>query len=107
MKIAIHPAAPWYHGSPLALQELQSGSTVTQWRQLAEAFSHKPAMLCYDDNGQITHNGQEPGRLYVIDEPVQVGVDLLPHPRSTMDANAEYLTQRPLRLRLVGPPVNP
>lgn len=101
MEIKINPNGPWYHGSPMELQELRTGSTVTQWRALAEAFSHKPAMLCYEDDGTITHNGTAKGYLYVIDEPAEPGRDLMPHPRTTMDENAEFLTTRPLRVRLI------
>jgi hypothetical protein len=30
----------WYHGSPLELKILRKGSTITQDRELAMAFSH-------------------------------------------------------------------
>jgi hypothetical protein len=102
MTIEIIPEGLWYHGSPMLLSELRAGSTITQWRALAEAFSHKPHRLCYDDRGRIEHDGQEKGYLYVIDEPVEIGQDIYPHPRSTMDANAEFLTKRPLRVKLVA-----
>ena len=50
--------ALWYHGSPLSLGELATGSTITQWKELAEAFSHKPSTLQYDDIlGSIRHDG--------------------------------------------------
>ena len=102
MKLSTDPQGLWYHGSPLRFSELREGSTVTQWRELAEAFSHKPTVLGYDDNGSITHNGTAPGYLYVVDEPAAIGPDLYPHPRTTMDPNAEFLTRRPLQVRLVG-----
>ncbi|MBQ7654930.1 MAG: hypothetical protein IJI53_08215 [Clostridia bacterium] len=102
MKIPFQPDGVWYHGSPVLFTELKAGSTITQWRALAEAFSHKPGMLSYDDDGTVTHNGKEPGYLYVIVEPVSVGVDCDPHPRTVMDANAEFLTKRPLRVRLIA-----
>lgn len=101
MDIKIYPNGTWYHGSPMKFSELRAGSTVTQWKELAEAFSHKPRMLCCDDGGVITHNGRLKGYLYVIDEPVEVGRELSPHPRTTMDENAEFITSRPLRVRLV------
>ena len=47
MTIEITPEGLWYHGSPMLLSELRAGSTITQWRALAEAFSHKPHRLCY------------------------------------------------------------
>lgn len=101
MIITISPDALWYHGSNVRFDILREGSTITQWRQLAEAFSHKPTQLSYDDSGLIHHNGVEPGYLYIIDEPIQIGKDILPHPRTTMDANAEFITLRPLKVKLL------
>ena len=101
MKVPFQPNGVWYHGSNVRFNELRTGSTITQWRALAEAFSHQPGMLSYNDFGEITHNGTEKGYLYVIDEPVTVNVDCYQHPRTVMDANAEFLTKRPLRVRLI------
>lgn len=101
MKLEIQPDGIWYHGSDQILTHLRTGSTITQWRALAEAFSHKPTLLGYEDDGTITHNGTKKGILYVIDEPLVPGVDIFPHPRTTMDANAEFLTARPLKLRKI------
>ena len=36
---------PWYHGSPLQLKRLRAGSTITQDRDLARVFSHKPSLV--------------------------------------------------------------
>lgn len=102
MKIKIDPNGIWYHGSNVIFSELREGSTITQWRELAEAFSHQPSMLCCDDDGTITHNGEQKGYLYVIDEHIEIGEDIYPHPRTTMDENAEFLTKRPLAVRLIG-----
>ena len=55
----------------------------------------------YDDNGVIIHNGTEKGYLYIIDEPITVGVDIYQHPRTTMDENAEFLTKRPLKVKMI------
>ena len=101
MKLTIDPEGTWYHGSNKIFTELRENSTVTQWRELAEAFSHKPTSLAYDDDGRIIHNGTEKGYLYIIDEPVTVGTDVYQHPRTTMDANAEFLTRRPLKVKLI------
>ena len=101
MKIPFQLNGVWYHGSNAWFTELRTGSTITQWRALAEAFSHQPGMLSYNDFGEITHNGTEKGYLYVIDEPVIVNVDCFQHPRTVTDANAEFLTKRPLRVRLI------
>ena len=101
MIIEIKPDGKWYHGTNLQFDELRTGSTITQWRELAEAFSHKPNHLSYNDDGVISHDGTEKGYLYVIDEPIEVDVDVYQHPRTSMDPNAEFLTKRPLKLKLV------
>lgn len=101
MKIEILKDGVWYHGSDKIFSELRAGSTITQWRELAEAFSHKPSALGYDDDGVIRHNGTAKGYLNVIDEPVEIGTDIYQHPRTTMDENAEFLTRRPLKVRLI------
>ena len=101
MKIEILKDGVWYHGSDKIFSELRTGSTITQWREPAEAFSHKPSALGYDDDVVIRHNGTAKGYLYVIDEPVEIGTDIYQHPRTTMDENAEFLTRRPLKVRLI------
>lgn len=101
MNIEVQPNGIWYHGSNAIFRELRTGSTITQWRELAEAFSHKPSVLSYDDNGVISHNGAEKGYLYMIDESIVIGTDIYQHPRTVMDANAEFLTKRPLKVRLI------
>ena len=102
MKLEIDPNGIWYHGSNVRFDVLREGSTVTQWRALAEAFSHKPTMLGIEDDGSIWHNGVEAGWLYVVDEPVDLERDVYPHPRTTMQENAEWLTKRPLKVKLIG-----
>lgn len=101
MNIEINSNGIWYHGSDKYFTELRENSTITQWRELAEAFSHQPSRLSYDDNGIISHNGTEKGYLYIIDEPIVVGVDIYQHPRTVMDENAEFLTTRPLKVKVI------
>ena len=92
---------PWYHGSPLELTTLLTGSTITQRRDLARIFAHKPAIVSFEDDGRIKHNGTLPGYLYIIDE--EIGPeDVEAHPRTTMGPGDEWLTHRELRLRLLG-----
>ena len=91
----------WYHGSHLLFDVLDENSTITQWKELAEAFSHKPTMLCIDNDEQILHNGLQYGYLYKIDEEIKIGVDINEHPRTTMGKNMEFLTTRPLRVKLL------
>ena len=102
MEIKIDPQGVWYHGSNQLFSVLRAGSTITQWRELAEAFSHKPTLLCCEDDGRIFHNGEAQGFLYVLDEPVEIGVDVYQHPRTTMDPGAEFLTARPIKVRLAA-----
>ena len=59
MEIEIQSDGIWYHGSNKIFSELRTNSTVTQWKELAEAISHQPSGLGYDDNGVIIHNGTE------------------------------------------------
>jgi hypothetical protein len=93
-------AAPWFHGSPLALTELLAGSTIAQDRALARVFSHKPALVSVDERGIRRHNGRRPGFLYRIAEPVGPA-DLTPVPGSTMGPGQEWLIARPLRVTLI------
>ncbi len=95
------PTQPWYHGSPFELRTIRKGSTITQQRELARVFSHKPPMVCIEDDGRIKHNGTQSGYLYVIAEEVRSG-DVDPHPRTTMRPGDEWLTTRELRVRFLG-----
>lgn len=93
---------PWYHGSPCEMDVLLEGSTITQWKEMAQAFSTKPTMLRYDEiYSPIFHNGTEKGILYIVDEAIEVDQDIYQHPRTTMDRGVEFLTKRRLRLRRV------
>jgi hypothetical protein len=92
---------PWYHGSPFELRTIRKGSTITQDRDLARIFSHKPPIVSIDDDGSIKHNGTEPGYLYVIAEDVTAD-DVYAHPRTTMRPGDEWLTTRELRVRFIG-----
>jgi GrpB-like predicted nucleotidyltransferase (UPF0157 family) len=101
---AVDWSRPWLHGSPRELTELRPGSTVTQDRALAEAFSHQPSLVGDDRDepgGALRHNGREPGWLYAVDEPLGPG-DLAPVPGSTIGPGLEWLTTRPLPLRRLG-----
>jgi len=94
----------WYHGSPLKLAMLRAGSTITQDRELARVFSHKPPIVSMADDGALRHTGTTPGYLYRVDEAIGPE-DVTPHPNSSMPPGAEWLTRRELRLALIGPTV--
>lgn len=91
---------PWYHGTPLRLATIYKGSTVTQDRNLARIFSHKPTLVSISDEGLIKHNGAMPGYLYRIDDVIRPN-DVYPHPNSSMEWGKEWLTNRELRVRLI------
>ena len=80
------------------------GAKVTEsdLHEAAQAIRGGKFRLFEEDDGSIWQNGTLPGYLYVIDEPVVPGRDVAPHPRSTMDANVEFLTKRPLRVRCIA-----
>ena len=94
----------WYHGSPLELTSIRAGSTITQDRDLARVFSHKPPIVSLDDDGSLRHTGTTSGYLYRVAEPVGAE-DVYPHPHSSMPPGAEWLTRRALRVALIGPTV--
>jgi len=92
-------SAPWYHGSPEKLTVLRKGSWVTQFKELAKAFSHKPSLISFgDDNRTVKHNGQQPGFLYMISE--VVGPDDVSYLRDT--AQTHWQAQRGFQVKLVS-----
>jgi hypothetical protein len=99
---------PWYHGSPVRLTSLRTGSTITQDRELARIFSHKPTLVSQDVDGAgkriLKHNGTQPGYLYRLAEPV-CQTEIEPHPASTMAAGQEWLTTCELQVELVEPTI--
>jgi len=93
----------WYHGSPLLLEMLATGSSITRNRGLAIAFSHKPSQLGVSNDGTIHHNGEQNGYLYEIAELVSLE-DIYVHPDiNIVNPNDpwEWLTKRPFRLKLI------
>jgi hypothetical protein len=91
--------ASWYHGSPQELPVLRKGSWVTQFKELAKAFSHKPALISLGgDFVNIKHNGRVPGFLYTVAEPV--GPKDVTYLRDT--GQSHWQTSRDLQLQLVA-----
>lgn len=95
------PTQPWYHGSPLKLTTLRSGNTITQKRELARIFSHKPTIVSISDDGQIRHNGALDGYLYIVADEIK-SKDVILHPQTTMSAGYEWLTTCELNLHLLN-----
>ncbi|GAG23995.1 unnamed protein product, partial [marine sediment metagenome] len=87
------------------LTAIRKGSTITQDRDLARVFSHRPTLVSISHDAgidRIRHDGTVPGFLYRIAEDLRPG-DVYPHPHSSMGAGKEWLTSRELRVILVGP----
>jgi len=99
-------ARPWYHGSPLRLESIRTGSTITQDKDLARVFSHKPPIVSQgfgaDGVRHIKHSGKTPGFLYRIAEDIREE-DVSPHPETTMGPGQEWLVARDLKVALIGP----
>lgn len=92
---------PWYHGSDQMLTTLRIGSSITQQRSIAKAFSHQPSLLLQFNRGRIRHNGETSGYLYTVAE--EVGPDdVRPHPHPVNADRWDWLTERELKLELVG-----
>ena len=69
----------WYHGSQEELTKLRVGSSITQNRNVAKAFSHRPSLLTQSEGGTVKHDGMTPGYLYTIAD--EIGPDdVYPHP---------------------------
>lgn len=101
MEFAINSQGMWFHGSNRVFEILEEGSTITQWRELAEAFSHKPTILAIDDDNSIIHNGKEYGYLYILDESIEIDIDIYAHPRTTMGKDLEFLTKRKIKVKMI------
>lgn len=90
----------WFHGSPLRLEKLCKGSSVTQIEKLARAFSTKPTLVSVSDDGSIRHNGREKGHIYKIIDTVTPD-DIYKHPATTMDEGWEWITRKDFRLEFL------
>jgi hypothetical protein len=90
----------WYHGSQLKLTKLRVGSSVTQNKIVAKAFSHLPSLLSLSDQGTVKHNGVTPGYLYTVADKIGPD-DVYPHPHPANAARWEWLTNREVRLELI------
>lgn len=89
----------WYHGSQQELTRLRSGSSITQSRDVAKAFSHRPSLMSMSEES-LKHDGATPGYLHIVAEEV-AAADVHPHPHPVNAERWEWLTRRDLRLELV------
>jgi hypothetical protein len=90
----------WFHGSPLELETLRKGSSITQIEKLAQAFSSKPSVVSVSDDGKIRHNGKSKGHVYKVTDRVTTD-DIHEHPRSSMKGGWEWITKRELKLEFL------
>lgn len=91
---------PWYHGSPRQFTVLRAGSSVSQDKNLARVFSHRPSLISVGDDGTIKHNGTIAGYLYVVAEGIKPE-DVYPHPHPANAGRWEWLTKRELPVQLI------
>ena len=90
----------WFHGSQQRLSRLRPGSSVTRNKNVAKAFSHRPSIVSWSDEGEIKHNGLTPGYLYSISEAIGPD-DVHPHPSPVNADRWEWLTNREFALELI------
>ena len=90
----------WYHGSQQKLTTLRVGSSITQNRNVAKGFSHRPSLLTQSEDGTVKHDGVTLGYLYIVAD--EIGPeDVDPHPHPVNVTRWEWLTNRELTLKLV------
>ena len=90
----------WYHGSQQELTTLRVGSSITQDKTVAKAFSHRPSMLSMSEGGTVKHDGVTSGYLYTVAD--EIGPDdVYPHPHPVNATRWEWLTNRELKLKLI------
>ena len=90
----------WYHGSQQKLTTLRVGSSITQNRNVAKAFSHRPSLLTQSERGTVKHDGVTPGYLYIVADEIGPN-DVRPHPHPVNATRWEWLTNRALKLELI------
>ena len=90
----------WYHGSQQELTTLRVGSSITQDKTVAKAFSHRPSLLTMSEGGPVKHDGVTSGYLYTVAD--EIGPDdVHPHPHPVNATRWEWLTNRELKLKLI------
>lgn len=79
---------------------LRAGSSISQDKDLARVFSHRPSLISRSGDGTSKHNGKARGYLYVVDEEIKPE-DVYPHLHPANIERWEWLTKRELKLKLV------
>ena len=90
----------WYHGSQQELTTLRVGSSITQDKTVAKAFSHRPSLLTMSEGGTVKHDGVTSGYLYTVADEICPD-DVHPHPHPVNATRWEWLTNRELKLKLI------
>jgi len=99
--MSIKKQGTWFHGSPLKLEILLKGSSITQIEKLAQVFSTKPGIVSISDDGGIKHNGKSKGRVYRVTECVTPD-DIYEHPRSSeWKKGWEWITRKEFKLEFL------
>ena len=88
---------------------LRAGSSITQNRGVAKAFSHRPSKVAmtYSGDGEpqiddwnVKHDGITSGFLYVVSDEIAPD-DVGPHPHPANASRFEWLTNREMNLKLI------
>lgn len=105
----VKPDRIWFHGSPTMLTQLRIGSSITAFREIAKAYSHKPRHLelsVLEDTEknvihvEVIHDGSVPGFLYEVLISTQ---DELRKPDENLGPlGEEMITTQEIALRLIG-----
>ena len=82
------------------MSRLRAGSSITQNKSVAKAFSHRPSIVSWSDEGDIKHDGSTPGYLHLVSEAVGPD-DVRPHPSPVNEGRWEWLTNREFALELI------
>ena len=92
-------STPWYHGSPEKLRVLRKGSWVTQFKEMAKAFSHRPSLISLDDDCQaVKHDGQRDHFRPVHPVRGSATVHTSPYSRSRVLSRNGFLAGVPIRM---------
>lgn len=91
----------WYHGSPIKLTSIREGSSITPYRDVARAFTHKPPVLSWSGPGTLQHNGTRSGYLYRVAEVITED-DIYLHPAlEPYGDDWEWLIKREMAVELI------